>query len=477
MGSARGHSTKGADETAQLRALICDDDDAVREFLREVLEGEDYLVEEAATSAETLAKAQPGAPNQPDIILLDVKMDLNGVDVLKQLRDRGIEAPIIMMTAVAPGVTAAEAIQNGAVDYLVKPFDSPESVAQSVARAVAYERLKQGGEETQFLSVNVDPRERIIGVSPQMIEIFKLVGLVARTNTTVLITGETGTGKELISEAIHASSDRRNGPMIKINCAALPESLLESMLFGHEKGSFTGALAQHKGLFEVANRGTILLDEIGEMSLPLQAKLLRVLQDHQFERVGGTEPVKVDVRVLAATNRDLKTEVRERRFREDLFYRLDVIEAHMPSLREKREDIPLLVSHFLEKHRYSPRSPAARISHEAVEKLRNYDWPGNVRELENVTQRAVVLSQGQVITEEHIVFSSAYSRPLIDVEQRVRAGATMADLTTEVQREAASVAMGLHDNNVVKAAQALGISPKELDQLVESPTAAVKELA
>ncbi|HEU5344006.1 MAG TPA: sigma-54 dependent transcriptional regulator [Ktedonobacterales bacterium] len=461
---------------AQPRALICDDDDAVREFLREVLEGEDYLVEEAATSAETLAKAQPGSPMPHDVILLDVKMEQDGVDVLKQLRDRGIEAPIIMMTAVAPGATAAAAIQNGAVDYLVKPFDSPESVAQSVARAVAYERLKQGGEEAQFLSVNVDPRERIIGVSPQMIEIFKLVGLVARTDTTVLITGETGTGKELISEAIHASSDRRNGPMIKINCAALPESLLESMLFGHEKGAFTGALAQHKGLFEVAHRGTILLDEIGEMSLSLQAKLLRVLQDHQFERVGGTEPVKVDVRVLAATNRDLKTEVRDRRFREDLFYRLDVIEIHMPPLREKREDIPLLVSHFLEKHRYSPRSSPARISQEAVEKMRAYDWPGNVRELENVTQRAVVLSQGQVITEEHISFSGAFSRPLIDVEQRVRAGATLADLTSELQREAATVAMGLNDNNPDKAARALAITTAELGRLVEMP-AAVKEPA
>ncbi|HEY7973951.1 MAG TPA: sigma 54-interacting transcriptional regulator, partial [Ktedonobacterales bacterium] len=250
------------------------------------------------------------------------------------------------------------------------------------------------------------------------------------------------------------------------NCAALPESLLESMLFGHEKGAFTGALNQHKGLFEVANRGTILLDEIGEMSLSLQAKLLRVLQDHQFERVGGTEPVKVDVRVLAATNRDLKTEVRDRRFREDLFYRLDVIEAHMPPLRERKEDIPLLVSHFLEKHRYSPRSPAARISQEAVEKLRGYDWPGNVRELENVTQRAVVLSQGQVITDEHISFSGAFSRPLIDVEQRVRGGVSLEDLVNEVRREAASMALRLNSSDTARAAQALSIPVEELERLI-----------
>jgi len=468
MGNARGNTAKEDSDMAAPRALICDDDAAVREFLREVLEGEGYAVEEAENGAETLAKAQPSGDARPDVVLLDYYMDVDGLQLLKQLRDRGLEAPIIMMTGMAPGATAAEAIQSGAVDYLGKPFDSPESVAQAVSRAVAYERLKQGSPEAQFLSVAVDPRERIVGVSPQMIGIFKLVGLVAKTPTTVLITGETGTGKELISEAIHASSDRRNGPMIKINCAALPESLLESMLFGHEKGAFTGALNQHKGLFEVANHGTILLDEIGEMSLHLQAKLLRVLQDHQFERVGGTEQVKIDVRVLAATNRDLKVEVREKRFREDLYYRLDVIEVHMPSLRERKEDIPLLVSYFLEKHRYTPRSPAARISQEAVEKLRAYDWPGNVRELENVTQRAIVLSQGQVITEEHITFSGAFSRPVIDVEARVRGGSSLDALLEEVRREAIAAAMRMHGNDRAKAAQALSISVEEVERAIEA---------
>ncbi|HEX8997638.1 MAG TPA: sigma-54 dependent transcriptional regulator [Ktedonobacterales bacterium] len=464
MGGARSDKSRSEGDAGALRALICDDDGAVREFLREVLEGEGYIVDEASNGAETLAKAQANGAG-PNVILLDYLMDVDGLNLLKQLRDRGLETPIIMMTGVAPGAMAAEAIQSGAVDYLGKPFESPDAVAQAVSRAVAYDRLKQSGPEAQFLSVSVDPRERIVGASPQMIEIFKLVGLVARTPATVLITGETGTGKELISEAIHASSDRRNGPMVKINCAALPESLLESMLFGHEKGAFTGALAQHKGLFEVANKGTILLDEIGEMSLPLQAKLLRVLQDHQFERVGGTEQVKVDVRVLAATNRDLKTEVREKRFREDLFYRLDVIEAHMPPLRERKDDIPLLVSYFLEKHRYTPRSPAARISQEAVEKLRAYDWPGNVRELENVTQRAVVLSQGQVITDEHIIFSGAFSRPLIDVEARVRAGVSLEHLVSDVQREAVAVALRLNSNDPAKAAHALSTTAEEIERI------------
>jgi two-component system, NtrC family, response regulator AtoC len=470
MASARSDSMTEANDTAPLRALICDDDEAVCDNLRELLEGEGFIVEQASTSAETLAKAQASGDERPDVILLDVHMDLNGVDVLKQLRDRGIETPIIMMTAVAPGATAAEAIQNGAVDYLVKPFDDLEAVARLVSRAVAYERLKQAGPEAQFLSLHVDPRERIVGASPQMVEVFKLVGKVARTPTTVLITGETGTGKELISEAIHSSSDRRNGPLIKINCAAMPESLLESMLFGHEKGAFTGALNQHKGLFEVANRGTILLDEIGEMSMALQAKLLRVLQDHQFERVGGTEPVKVDVRVLAATNRDLKTEVRERRFREDLFYRLDVVEAHMPPLRERKEDIPLLTIHFLEKHRYSPRSPAAHINLAAVDQLTDYDWPGNVRELENVIQRAVVLSQGQIITEEHISFSGAFSRPLIDVEQRVRDGASLEDLVNEVRREAVNAALRINSDNPTKAAEALSMPVAELERVAEIKT-------
>src|SRR5487761_1906203 len=432
---------------ATLRALICDDDGAVREFLREVLEGEGYTVAEASNGEETLAKGLATGDMRPDVILLDYYMDIDGLRLLKQLRDRGVETPIIMMTGMAPGATAAEAIQSGAVDYLSKPFESPESVAQAVTRAVAYERLKQSSPEASFLNISADPRERIVGSSPQMISIFKLVGLVAQTSATVLITGETGTGKELFAEAIHAASDRRNGPLVKINCAALPESLLESMLFGHEKGAFTGALNQHKGLFEVANHGAILLDEIGEMSMHLQAKLLRVLQDHQFERVGGSEPVKVDVRVLAATNRDLKTEVREKRFREDLFYRLDVIEAHMPPLRERKDDNPLLVSHFLEKHRYTPRSRAARISQDAVEKLRAYDWPGNVRELENVIHRAVILSQGQVITEEHIVFSGAFTRPLIDDEQR---------------REAVTVALRLFSDDPAKVAQALSTSLQEV---------------
>lgn len=466
MENAHGASTQENSEMSGMLALICDDDDAVREILREVLAAEGYTVAEAANGAETLAKALPANGPRPDIVLLDYHMDVDGLRLLRQLRDQGLESPVIMMTGIAPGATAAEAIQAGAVDYLGKPFESLDSVVQAVSRAVAYERLKQGSPEAQFLNLSVDPRERIIGVSPQMIEIFKLVGLVARTETTVLITGETGTGKELISEAIHAASDRRNGPMIKINCAALPESLLESMLFGHEKGAFTGALNQHKGLFEVANHGTILLDEIGEMSLSLQAKLLRVLQDHQFERVGGTEPVKVDVRVLASTNRDLKVEVREKRFREDLFYRLDVIEAHMPPLRDRKEDIPLLVSYFLEKHRYTPRSPAARISQEAVELLRSYDWPGNVRELENVTQRAIVLSQGQVITEEHISFSGAFSRPMLDVEQRVREGARLEDLLNEVRQEAIAAALHLHDNDPTKAAQALAISVEEVERYV-----------
>ena len=470
MSVARSETTRGESDMTAPRALVCDDEAAIREFLRGVLEDEGYHVEEARTGAEALAQALPGAGDQPDVVMIDVMMDVDGMELLKQLRDRGLEAPIIMMTGVAPGATAAAAIQNGAVDYLNKPFESPDAIVQAVSRAVEYARLKQSVMEEQYLTVSVDPRERIIGVSPQMTEIFKLVGLVARTPTTVLITGETGTGKELISEAIHAASDRKSGPMVKINCAALPESLLESMLFGHEKGAFTGALNQHKGLFEVAHKGTILLDEIGEMSLPLQAKLLRVLQDHQFERVGGTEQVKVDVRVLAATNRDLKTEVRERRFREDLFYRLDVIEAHMPPLRERKVDIPLLASYFLEKHRYTPRSRAASIRNEAVDKLLAYDWPGNVRELENVMQRAVVLSQGQIITEEHILFSGAFSRPIIDVEARVRTGGSLEDLLNEVRREAVDVALRLNSNNPAKAAQALGASVEEIERIIGAKT-------
>jgi two-component system response regulator AtoC len=462
MGSMYGVGSGGTSEYMP-RVLIADDDRDLRAELRDSLEESGFTVSEAGTGAEAIARATAPDDERPDVILLDYRMDVDGLSILRQLKDKGVEAPIIMMTGVANGEMATQAIQGGAANYLGKPFDDVEVVADTIRHEFEYAQLKRGESVAQFLNVSVDRSERIIGVTPQMIEVFKLVGLVARTSATIVITGETGVGKELIAEEIHGRSDRRAGPLIKINCAAQPESLLESLLFGHEKGSFTGALTQHKGYFEVAHRGAILLDEIGEMSLHLQAKLLRVLQDQQFERVGGTEPVKVDVRIMAATNRDLRQAVDEGRFREDLYYRLFVVEIHIPPLRERMRDVPLLVSHFLDKHRYSPRSAPARITQEAVEALMEHDWPGNVRELENVIQRAVTLSQGEVITREHIIFGTRSSRTVIDIDEALRAGATLEDMTAKLRREAIATALRMNEHNLARAAERLNITLDELE--------------
>jgi two-component system response regulator AtoC len=267
-----------------------------------------------------------------------------------------------------------------------------------------------------------------------------------------------------MAEAIHNASDRRSGPLIKVNCAALPESLLESELFGHEKGSFTGALTQHKGRFEAAHKGTIFLDEVGEMTPGTQKKLLRVLQEREFERVGSTSPIQVDVRVVAATNKNLRDEVLARRFREDLFFRLNVIAIHMPPLRERRGDIPALVNHFLDKHRYSPSSPQARISEDAMEKLTIHDWPGNVRELENIIQRAVVLSRGGFITIDHVVFQNELNRYVLDVQQKVRDNTPLEEMVRDVRREAILTALRLSDHDHERAARQLGLSVEDFER-------------
>ena len=267
-----------------------------------------------------------------------------------------------------------------------------------MAKEVSALRLELGKQSAQ--------RERIVGSSRPMLEIYKLIGKVAGSDASVLVSGESGTGKELVAEAIHRASPRNPHPLIKVSCAALPETLLETELFGHEKGSFTGAMTMRKGRFEIADKGTIFLDEIGEMTLGTQTKLLRILQEHEFERIGSNTPIKVDIRVIAATNRDLAEEVDRNRFREDLYYRLNVIHIHMPPLRDRKEDIPALVEHFLAKYRWSADAIPTTITEEALERLVAYDWPGNVRELENAIERAVVLSRGQPITVDQLPFDS-----------------------------------------------------------------------
>jgi len=446
--------------------LVADDEPEVRGFLRRLLEDEGYRVSEAVDDSGVLTQARHQGAGRPDLILLDIRIPhQDGIAILQRLMEDGIETPVILMTGFTTATLTIKAMQMGAADYLTKPFTSLDEVAQAVEKVLKHERLKREVTEDGSLAARHDPSERIIGSTPEMIDIFKMVGLVARTPTTVLVTGETGVGKELMAEAIHNASDRRNGPLIKVNCAALPETLLESELFGHEKGSFTGAVTQHKGYFEMANKGTIFLDEVGEMTLGTQKKLLRVLQEREFERVGGTAPIKVDVRVLAATNRNLREEVLSGRFREDLYFRLNVIEIHMPPLRKRKDDIPALVSHFLDKHRASAASRPARISEEAIARLMAYDWPGNVRELENIVNRAIVLSGGSIITPDQIVFQNDLNRYVLDVEEKVRAGTPLDEMLTTVRREAIKAALRLTGNDYSKAADQLHVAREEFDAL------------
>jgi two-component system response regulator AtoC len=434
--------------------LIADDDSAIRELLQTFLEEENYKVSAASSGQEALDSLKNGGY---DLVLLDMRMPgMTGLDVLKQLREEQGELPVILMTAHGSPNIAIQASSLGAYGYITKPFEL-DDVLHQVQRY--FERL-QLREEVRTLRSQIEPRdasERIIGNSPVMHEVYMIVGRSAQTDATVLITGETGTGKELVANVFHSNSTYRHGPLVKVNCAALPETLLESELFGHEKGAFTNALTQRKGRFEMAHKGTIFLDEIGEMTLSTQRKLLRVLQEREFERVGGSLPIKVDTRVIAATNKNLEVEVEAGRFREDLYYRLNVIRVNMPPMRDRKDDIPLLVEHFLDKHRYSSTARPARISEEAMQALMKHDWPGNVRELENTVQRAVVMSQGGVITSDHIVISNFNDRQMVDVARLVRDGTPLAEILGQVEKMALTEALQSSEGDRSQASRLLGV--------------------
>ncbi len=448
--------------------LVADDDAAIRQVLVDFLHEEGYEVTEAESGAGVL-KAMTDADTTPDLILMDVRMpDKSGLDVLKELKKSADqELPVIMMTAFGGSRVAIDAMRLGAYDYITKPFDI-EDVGQTLKRYFDRQRLNDQVLELSALVGKGDPADPLIGNSAAMQEVYKTIGRVAHSDATVLITGETGTGKELIASILHRTSSYSAGQLIKVNCAALPETLLESELFGHEKGAFTGAMNQRKGRFEMANKGTIFLDEIGEMTLSTQKKLLRVLQEREFERVGGSVTVKIDTRVIAATNKILPQEVEANRFREDLYYRLNVISIYLPPLRDRKDDIPLLVEHFVQKHRYRPDSPPSRVSESAMEKLQGYDWPGNVRELENLMQRATVLAQGSVITAEHIHFSGTDSRRLLDLGERVRRGTSLPELLGEVERTAIDEAISAAEGDRREAASLLGISLTDFNKRAKS---------
>src|SRR5437016_2281344 len=388
--------------------LIIDDEAAIRESLETLLEFEGYSVESAETGEEGLAKL---AERPFDLALLDFALpDRNGLEILGDIRARDSQLAVIMITAYGTLDNAVRAMQKGATNFIQKPWDN-EKLLADVRAAVVRRRMEEENEQLKRALKQRYNFEHIVGKSDSMLKIFDLVGQVAPSRSTVLIQGESGTGKELIAKAIHANSTRKNHPFVPVNTGSMPADLLESTLFGHVKGAFTSAVSSKKGLFEVADTGTIFLDEIGTMSLETQAKILRVLQDRKFMHLGGIHELQVDVRLIAATNIDLNVLVREGKFREDLYYRLNVITVDLPPLRSRGEDIPRLVGHFLEKFSRENGKPPIQISPEALRPLMDYGWPGNVRELENVIERAVVLCNGPGVGIElipdHIVGRSS----------------------------------------------------------------------
>jgi two-component system response regulator AtoC len=448
------------------KVLVADDDAAIRKLLVDLLGGEGYEVSEAKTGSEVLS-ALSAADRRPDLVLMDVRMpEMSGIDVLRRMRDQKTGVGVLVMTAYGTSNLAIQSIQLGAYDYITKPFDL-EEVLVAVRRFFEHRSL-QG--EVQSLRKQLgqrDPSERIVGRSPQMLEVYKVVGRIAGSDATVLVTGETGTGKELVADVIHQNSSYRQGTLVKVACATLPETLLESELFGHEKGSFTSAYQQRKGRFELADKGTIFLDEMGEMSLSTQKKLLRVLQEKEFERVGGTQTIRIDTRVIAATNKNLGEAVTKGDFREDLYYRLNVIAIHMPPLREREGDVPLLVEHFLDKYRFTPQSPPAKISEDAMAILEKHDWPGNVRELENTIERSVIMARGGVITRDHLTLINRVqprSGRTVDLGQMLEQRRGLADAMGEVERQLLIEALQRANNDPDVAATLLGLKPRELTE-------------
>ena len=388
--------------------LVVDDEASIRTSLQGILEDEGFIVVTAVDGEQALARVQSEVP---DLVLLDIWMPkMDGLQTLQKLKERFPKLTVIMMSGHGTIETAVKSTRLGALDFIEKPL-SLEKVIVSVNNALNLDRLKL---ENDTLRTYVRQSHEMIGNSPVLTRLREQIRLVAPSTASVLVTGENGTGKELVAHAIHHYSHRREKPFVEINCAAIPEELIESELFGHEKGAFTGAVARKKGKFDLADGGTIFLDEIGDMSLKTQAKVLRILQEKKFERVGGTRVVEVDVRVIAATNKNLEEEIRSGHFREDLYYRLNVVPFSVPPLRERKEDIPLLVEHFLVQFCSRDNRERKIVASDALERLQRYDWPGNIRELRNLVERLVIMTPGQTITAAHLPDSVAGDDPSRD---------------------------------------------------------------
>jgi two-component system, NtrC family, response regulator AtoC len=435
------------------RILVVDDEVNARTALAELLRDEGFEVETAADAFKALGKYESFSPH---VVVTDLKMPgMDGIELVKKIRAMEDSAAVVVMTAFGAVSSAVDAMRAGAADYLTKPlnFDELLVVLDKVFDQQALRR------ETRQLRQRVRDRvapNNIVGSSPPMQRVFEVVDQVAPSKATVLITGESGTGKELVANAIHQRSPRANGPFVKLHCAALAESLLESELFGHEKGSFTGAMARKDGRFQIADGGTLFLDEIGEISPSIQVKLLRFLQEHEFERVGGTQTIRVDVRVIAATNKNLAEEVAKGRFREDLFYRLNVVALEMPPLRDRRTDIPALAKFFLDRYTKDNGKTIDSFGPDTLELLCAYDWPGNVRELENAIERAVVLASTSVIEPRHL--PPSVQPRVTPAGMPIVPGAKMADL----ERYAIIETLKATGGSTSKAAEILGISVRTI---------------
>ena len=451
--------------------LIVDDEAEIRESLQTLLEFEGYDVEAAANAEQGLAKL---GERPFDLVLLDLALpDRSGLDLLPDIRSLDSQISVIMITAYGTVEDAVRAMQSGAVNFLQKPWDN-EKLLADVRVAVARRRAEEENIQLKRALKQRYNFENIVGKSEPMLKIFDLVAQVAPSRSTVLLQGESGTGKELIAKALHLNSPRRERPFVPVNTGSMPPDLLESTLFGHVKGAFTSAIASKKGLFEVADRGTLFLDEIGTMGLDTQSKILRVLQDRKFMHLGGVHEVQVDVRIIAATNVDLRQMVREGKFREDLFYRLNVITIDLPPLRQRKEDIPLLTEFFLRKYSEENQRQTRRMTPEALRPLLNYAWPGNVRELENVTERAVVLSSGSEIGAEllpdHIVGRGS---PLPVIEPR--GDASLFDVMEECERHIIVDMLEKCGWNQTEAAERFHIPLSTLNQKIKRLNIEIKK--
>jgi len=447
-----------------VKILIIDDEKSILDLLSVVFKKEGYSVEtslSAKTALELIDK------EEFDLILTDIKLpQMSGMKILKYVKEKYPAMPVVMITAYGTIKQAIEALKMGAMDYIVKPFNM-EELKIIVAQGLENRRIQQ---ENVLLKKDLEEKygmNNMVGKSKKMLEVYNLIEKIAVTDSTVLISGESGTGKEIAARAIHFYSRRRERPFVSINCGALPENLLESELFGHVKGSFTGAIANKKGMFETAEKGTLFLDEVGEMSPWTQVKLLRTLQDRKVRRVGGTEEFPIDVRIIGATNQDLKKRIEEGKFREDLFYRLNVISLELPPLRDRKEDIPLLVSHFLSKYCDKMGRDMKRMAPRVMKVFESYSWPGNVRELENSIERVIAIEDRETITESSLPEELISPQREQDRSYEVKPGFDLNTTLDDISRNFVQQALQRTNGNLKETATLLGINYRSLRYLIE----------